>query len=49
MKKMLNEILSNHTGNDIKKITKDTDRDFFMSPEEAKIYGLIDDVLTKRA
>ena len=49
MKKMLNDILSHHTGNDIKKITKDTDRDFFMSPEEAKAYGLIDDVLTKRA
>jgi ATP-dependent Clp protease protease subunit len=45
---MLNEILSKHTGQSIKKIAKDTDRDFFMSPEDAKNYGLIDDVLYQR-
>ncbi|TCK04699.1 ATP-dependent Clp endopeptidase proteolytic subunit ClpP [Phorcysia thermohydrogeniphila] len=48
LKKILNEILSKHTGQPIEKIEKDTDRDFFMSAEEAKEYGLIDKVLTKR-
>ncbi len=48
LKKMLNEILSKHTGQSIRKIEKDTDRDFFMSAEEAKEYGLIDKILTKR-
>jgi ATP-dependent Clp protease protease subunit len=47
MKKELNEILSNNTGKDIKKISKDTDRDFFMSALEAKEYGLIDVVVEK--
>jgi len=48
LKNILNEILSKHTGQPIEKIEKDTDRDFFMSAEEAKEYGLIDKVLTKR-
>jgi ATP-dependent Clp protease protease subunit len=48
LKKVLNEILAKHTGQDIKKVTKDTDRDYFMSGAEAKQYGLIDDVLMKR-
>ena len=48
LKKILNEILSKHAGQPIEKIEKDTDRDFFMSAEEAKEYGLIDKVLTKR-
>jgi len=48
LKKILNEILLKHTGQPIEKIEKDTDRDFFMSAEEAKEYGLIDKVLTKR-
>ncbi|SMP13361.1 ATP-dependent Clp protease, protease subunit [Desulfurobacterium pacificum] len=48
LKKMLNEILSKHTGQSLRKIEKDTDRDFFMSAEEAKEYGIIDKVLTKR-
>lgn len=47
MKKVLNEILANNTGQAIKKISKDTDRDFFMSAEEAKEYGLVDKVLDK--
>ena len=47
IKKLLNEILANRTGQSIKKIEKDTDRDFFMSSEEAKKYGLIDEVITK--
>jgi ATP-dependent Clp protease protease subunit len=41
----LNSILSRHTGKDIDTVTHDTDRDFFMSAEEAKTYGLVDDVL----
>ncbi len=48
LKQMLNEILAKHTGQPLEKIEKDTDRDFFMSAEEAKEYGLIDKVLTRR-
>ncbi|MBW1781733.1 MAG: ATP-dependent Clp endopeptidase proteolytic subunit ClpP [Deltaproteobacteria bacterium] len=44
----LNEILAKHTGQDIKKIRKDTERDYFMSSEEAKEYGIIDRVISKR-
>ena len=40
----LNQVLSDHTGQPIKKIAKDTDRDFFMSTEEAKEYGIIDNI-----
>jgi len=47
IKKFLNEILAKRTNQSIKKIEKDTDRDFFMSAEEAKTYGLIDEVITK--
>lgn len=43
-KKRLNELLVKHTGQDIKTIEKDTDRNFFMGPDEAKDYGLIDKV-----
>ena len=48
MKERLNKILADQTGQTIKKITDDTDRDFFMTAEEAKKYGLIDRVLNKR-
>lgn len=48
-KKRLNEILAEHTGQDVEKITRDTDRDFFMSSEEAKAYGVVDEVMSKRA
>ncbi len=41
----LYEILSNHTGQTIEKVTKDSNRDFWMTAEEAKNYGLIDEVL----
>ena len=41
----LNQILVNHTGQSIAKIEKDTDRDFYLTTEEAKEYGLIDDVI----
>jgi ATP-dependent Clp protease protease subunit len=48
MKKRLNEILAFHTGQPIKTIEKDTDRDFFMSAAEAVKYGLVDEVVTKK-
>jgi ATP-dependent Clp protease protease subunit len=47
LKKMLNEILLKHTGQTLDKIEKDTDRDNFMSANEAQEYGLIDNVLTR--
>ena len=47
-KKKLNEILAANTGQTVEKIAEDTERDNFMSAEEAKAYGLIDDVITKR-
>ena len=47
LKDTLNELLSKQTGKSLKKIEKDTDRDFFMSAEEAVEYGLIDKVLEK--
>ncbi len=46
LRERLNEILSNHTGQPLEKIAKDTDRDYFMSAAEAKDYGLVDDVIT---
>jgi len=48
MKDTLNHILVNHTGKALDQIQKDTDRDFFMSGEEAKNYGIIDHVITNR-
>jgi ATP-dependent Clp protease protease subunit len=48
IKKRLNTILSERTGQPLEKIERDTERDFFMSAEEAKAYGLIDDVITKK-
>jgi ATP-dependent Clp protease protease subunit len=45
IKKRINEILAKHTGQPIEKIEKDTDRDFYLSPEEAKEYGIIDEVI----
>ena len=49
MKGSLNQILANHTGQPLERIRQDTERDFFMSGEEAKKYGIIDDVLKERA
>ena len=48
MKNQVNEILSKHTGQTIKKIESDTDRDYFMTAEEAKKYGLIDKIITRQ-
>jgi ATP-dependent Clp protease protease subunit len=45
MKDSLNKILAKHTGQDTAKIEKDTDRDYFMSADEAKSYGLVDEVV----
>lgn len=44
-KQLLNKILAENTGQDLKRIEKDTDRNFFMSAEEAKKYGLVDDIM----
>ena len=48
LKAILNEIISKHTGQDIKKLEADMDRDYFMSAEEAMKYGIIDKVYAKR-
>lgn len=47
IREIVNQILSKHTGQPIEKIEKDTDRDFYMSPEQAKEYGIIDEILYK--
>ncbi len=47
IKDRLNQILATHSKQDIKKVEKDTDRDYYMSAEEAKEYGLIDHVIEK--
>jgi ATP-dependent Clp protease protease subunit len=46
-REVLNQIIAHHTSQDISRIAKDTDRDFFLSGEEAKAYGLVDQILTK--
>ncbi|MDJ0726612.1 MAG: ATP-dependent Clp endopeptidase proteolytic subunit ClpP [Prochloraceae cyanobacterium] len=48
LKKMLNQHLADHTQQPLEKIAEDTERDFFMSPEEAREYGLIDRVIERR-
>ena len=48
MRSLLDEILAHHTGQDVAKIAKDTDRDFIMSAIEAKEYGMVDEVITNR-
>ena len=45
VKAQLNQILSKHTGQLISKVEKDTDRDFWLTPEEAKKYGLVDEII----
>jgi ATP-dependent Clp protease, protease subunit len=49
LRQTLNQILADSTGQDIDRIKKDTDRDFFMSAEDARDYGLIDEVISPRA
>ena len=48
IRKKLNEILAERTGQDLEKIERDTDRDYWLTSEEAKKYGLIDKVIEKR-
>ena len=49
MKKNLNELMAKHTGQPVDTIEKDTDRDNFLSAEDARVYGIVDKVLGKRA
>jgi len=48
LKEQINQILVHHSGQSLERIQKDTDRDYFMSAEEAKNYGLVDAVITTR-
>ncbi len=48
MREELDRIISHHTGQPLERVEKDSDRDFFMSPEEAKEYGLVDEVIFYR-
>ncbi|MET0276241.1 MAG: ATP-dependent Clp protease proteolytic subunit [Acidimicrobiia bacterium] len=48
MREALDTILAFHTGQEVEKIAKDTDRDFIMGAEEAKAYGIVDEVITNR-
>jgi len=48
IKDTMNKILAKHTGQPLAKISKDTDRDFYLSAEEAKEYGVIDEVITRQ-
>jgi ATP-dependent Clp protease protease subunit len=48
LKRKLEEIMGNHTGQDLEKVSKDMERDFFMTAEEAKEYGIIDTVIEHR-
>ena len=46
-REVLNRVLANHTGQPIERIAKDTNRDYYMNSEEAKAYGVVDDILTR--
>lgn len=46
LREKINKILSKHTGQSLEKITKDTDRDFFMTAEDSKTYGIVDEVIS---
>jgi ATP-dependent Clp protease protease subunit len=48
MRDLLNQILSRHTGQDLERITKDTDRDYVLEADQAKEYGIIDEVISAR-
>jgi ATP-dependent Clp protease protease subunit len=47
IRERLNEIMAYHTGQPLEKISQDTERDYFLSGEEAKVYGLIDEVIAR--
>jgi ATP-dependent Clp protease protease subunit len=48
MREQLNQILSDHTGQDLEKVAQDTERDYWMLADEAETYGVIDSVITRR-
>jgi len=48
MRETLDQLLAHHTGQDVAKISRDTDRDFIMGADEAREYGIVDEVLTSR-
>jgi ATP-dependent Clp protease protease subunit len=48
LRDMLNEMIAIDTGQDVERVVRDTDRDFIMGAEEARVYGIIDDVITSR-
>ncbi|MDD3776797.1 MAG: ATP-dependent Clp protease proteolytic subunit [Actinomycetota bacterium] len=48
IRSLLNDIIAKHTGQDIKKVEKDTERDFILTAEEAKKYGIVDQVIYKK-
>jgi len=48
LKQRLNSIVSHHTGKSIEQVERDTDRDYYMTPDEAKTYGLVDEVVQSR-
>jgi ATP-dependent Clp protease protease subunit len=48
MRQLLDQILAHHTGQSVEKVGTDTDRDFIMSADEAKEYGIVDEILTNR-
>ena len=44
----LNNIIAKHTGQDLKKVSKDTERDFILTAEESKAYGIVDEIIYKK-
>ena len=48
IRQLLNKIIADHTGQNLKKIEKDTERDFIMDAQEAKKYGILDEVIHKK-
>jgi ATP-dependent Clp protease protease subunit len=48
LRRLLDEIMAKHTGQDVEKIAKDTDRDFIMSADQALEYGMVDEIITAR-
>jgi ATP-dependent Clp protease protease subunit len=48
MRALLDKILADHSGQDLEKVSRDTDRDFIMNSEQAKAYGIIDQIITAR-
>jgi ATP-dependent Clp protease protease subunit len=47
-RELLDRLIARHTGQDLEKVTKDTDRDYILTADEAKEYGIVDEILTTR-